>query len=247
VIEDNAINRLVIREMLAKHGHSVVEAFDGEEGVRLAGMDKFDLIFMDISMPRMDGIEATKAIRTGDGPCKNVSIIALTAHALSDEVAQFKEAGMQEVLVKPVTGEALASILRAYCKTSHERANLAPTPLIDTAVLAELFEAMGDALSQTLLQDFVKQVESTLATLADPTAQSCSETLRPEIHKLSGSAAMFGAIAFTQDLRALEALCKAGQLDQAQQLIEQLPDVWETTIAALHGYQHRSISLNDQN
>jgi PAS domain S-box-containing protein len=115
VVEDNAINRLVVREMLIKHGHSVVEAVDGEDGVRLAGETKFDLIFMDISMPRMDGIVATQYIRASDGPCKAVAIIALTAHALPEEVTRFKSAGMQEVLIKPVTGVALEQVLTSYC------------------------------------------------------------------------------------------------------------------------------------
>ena len=250
VIEDNAINRLVIREMLAKHGHSVSEAIDGEEGVRLAGKTKFDLIFMDISMPRMDGIEATKAIRAGDGPCKNVSIIALTAHALAEEVAQFKAAGMQEVLVKPVTGHALASILRGYCKSKPIAAAQSEADtimVIDRPVLAELFEAMGEALSQSLTHDFVKQVETTLAKLMAPEAKACIEVLRAEIHKLCGSAALFGAIAFTQELRTLEALCKAGASEDVPRQLLTLTPVWDKTRAALLSYDpNLSKSLTNQ-
>jgi K+-sensing histidine kinase KdpD len=68
VVEDNAINRAVARELLQSDGHRVTEAVDGAEGVRLAALHPFDLILMDISMPRMDGRQATAAIRAGGGP-----------------------------------------------------------------------------------------------------------------------------------------------------------------------------------
>ena len=241
VVEDNAINRLVVREMLIKHGHNVVEAVDGEDGVRRASETKFDLIFMDISMPRMDGMAATRAIRDGGGPCKAVSIIALTAHALTDEVERFKAAGMQEVLVKPVTGAALTQILASYCHPAP-----APTTsrvhrtedLLDLHMLAELYETMGESLSQSLMQDFIKQVEGQLAVLLDPANPLPLEVLRREIHRLSGSAAMFGAKAFTQNLREIETLCKSGAAPEAMQQLQGLPPLWAQTLAALHQHAH---------
>ena len=237
VVEDNAINRLVIREMLLKHGHRVTEAVDGEEGVRQASQRRFDLIFMDISMPRMDGIAATKAIRAGDGPCQSVAIIALTAHALTDEIARFKAAGMQEVLVKPVTGEALSHILTSYCPATTSGPQALPIALtaagIDTLVLAELFETMGETLSHSLRQDFVLQVDGQLADLLDPAATPTLEALRRDIHRLSGAAALFGASGFTQNLREIESLCKAGAQQEARNRLQDLPPIWENTRAAL--------------
>ena len=82
VIEDNEINRLVAREMLTDLGAKVAEATDGSAGVEAAGRDAFDLILMDISMPRLDGVEATRRIREGTGPNRVTPIVALTAHVL---------------------------------------------------------------------------------------------------------------------------------------------------------------------
>lgn len=236
VVEDNAINRLVIREMLLKHGHRVTEAVDGEEGVRQTSQRRFDLIFMDISMPRMDGIDATKAIRAGDGPCQSVAIIALTAHALTEEIARFKAAGMQEVLVKPVTGAALTHILSTYCPTKSGPQALPETLTaagLNTQVLAELFETMGETMSHSLRQDFVLQVDGQLGDLLDPATPPTLEALRRDIHRLSGAAALFGASGFTQSLREIESLCKAGAQQEVRNRLQDLPPIWENTRAAL--------------
>ena len=112
VVEDNHINLFVVREMLEKDGHTVVEAHDGKEGVALCKKQKFDAILMDISMPRMDGIEATTAIREGNGPSAKTPIIALTAHALPDEIIKFNEAGMNDTLIKPISRKQLRKSLR---------------------------------------------------------------------------------------------------------------------------------------
>ena len=113
VVEDNAINRLVVGEMLQGDGHKVHEARNGEEGIALAEQLPFDLIFMDISMPIMDGVQATQRIRAQSGKSGRVPIVALTANALPEDVARFREAGMLDVLVKPVTRESLRRVLRS--------------------------------------------------------------------------------------------------------------------------------------
>ena len=114
LVEDNEINRFVAREMLQGVGHLIVEATNGREGVNMADAARFDLILMDISMPGMDGMEATRAIRAGSGPCRDVPILGLTAHALPEEIERFVEAGMQDCLTKPIRIETLEKALRSH-------------------------------------------------------------------------------------------------------------------------------------
>ena len=89
VVEDNEINRMVAREMLERNGCVVTEAVDGQDGVRAAEADAFDLILMDISMPKLDGTAAARMVKSGHGPNAGTPIIALTAHALPADVARF--------------------------------------------------------------------------------------------------------------------------------------------------------------
>ncbi|WP_173403725.1 response regulator [Paracoccus marcusii] len=106
VVEDNEVNRMVVREMLHARNCDVVEAVDGQQGVDAALAQRFDLIFMDISMPRMDGITAATRIRA-QGPNVATPIIALTAHARPADQDRFQAAGMSATLTKPLSFQAL--------------------------------------------------------------------------------------------------------------------------------------------
>lgn len=117
VVEDNQINRFILREMLVAEGHSVSEAVNGLEGVAMAQVHRYDLVFMDISMPVLDGIAATVRLRAGTGPCANAPIVALTAHALPDDRALFLASGMNAVLNKPLDRAMLLHVLSELTTT----------------------------------------------------------------------------------------------------------------------------------
>jgi CheY-like chemotaxis protein len=114
MVEDNEVNRAILRAFLGKLGHEVEEAHDGEEGVRLAELRRYDLIFMDISMPRLSGVEATRLIRAGDGVSRDAPIVAVTAHALPAELAAFRAAGIDAVLTKPIRLKAISEAIEAH-------------------------------------------------------------------------------------------------------------------------------------
>ncbi|WP_414897803.1 ATP-binding protein [Rhodovulum sp. YEN HP10] len=109
VVEDNRVNRFIARRLLEGLGHRVTEAVDGLDGVEAAAARAYDVILMDISMPRLDGVEAARRIRaTNDCPPR---IVAMTAHALPEDLARFRAAGMADVALKPVSGARLTEIL----------------------------------------------------------------------------------------------------------------------------------------
>ena len=114
MIEDNEVNRAILRAFLGKLGHAVDEAQDGDEGIRLATLRRYDLILTDISMPRVSGVEAARAIRAGEGASRDVPIVAVTAHALPEELAAFRAAGIDGVLTKPIRLKALAETIAAH-------------------------------------------------------------------------------------------------------------------------------------
>ena len=101
LVEDNEDNRLVYRTILDHFGFVVLEAADGEEGIRRARADGPDLILMDVSIPKIDGWEATRQLKA-DPRTSSIPIIALTAHALATDRAKAQEAGCDGYLAKPV-------------------------------------------------------------------------------------------------------------------------------------------------
>ena len=101
LVEDNEDNLVVYRTILEHVGYHVIEARDGEEGVSRARSDEPDIILMDISIPKMDGWEATERLKA-DGDTSDIPIVALTAHALEEDRAKAMRAGCDGYLAKPV-------------------------------------------------------------------------------------------------------------------------------------------------
>jgi PAS domain S-box-containing protein len=105
--EDNAINQLLARKLLARDGHEVTAVSNGREAVEAIETGRFDLVLMDVQMPEMDGLEATRTIRAMASGICDVPIVAMTAHALSSDRDRCLEAGMDAFVTKPVRPEVL--------------------------------------------------------------------------------------------------------------------------------------------
>ena len=101
LVEDNEDNRAIYRTILLYGGFDVIEAVDGEEGIERARRDQPALILMDISIPKIDGWAATRALKL-DTSTMHIPIVALTAHALPDDHARAMEVGCESYLAKPV-------------------------------------------------------------------------------------------------------------------------------------------------
>lgn len=124
--DDNLINRRLARTFLNQLGILVDEASNGLEAVEACRHKNYDLIFMDIHMPEMDGLEATQRIRTlEDNPNSHVPIVALTADAMNQERAQYIKAGMNDHVSKPITETALKQMLEKWCLISSSALKLA--------------------------------------------------------------------------------------------------------------------------
>lgn len=114
VIDDNMANRMVAEALLKPLGARVVTAVDGRQGVDKAEGHAFDLILMDISMPVLDGIQATQMIRVGTGPNKATPIIAFTAHVDPDELSRLRASGFQDLITKPVRKDMMARCVERW-------------------------------------------------------------------------------------------------------------------------------------
>lgn len=113
VVEDNEKNRRLLRIILTSHGYEVSEAADGREGVALARELLPDLVFMDIQMPGLNGIEAVKILKD-DPATSSLKIIALTSFAMLGEHEKFLSAGFDGYIAKPIDTRALPGLVQGW-------------------------------------------------------------------------------------------------------------------------------------
>ena len=219
VVEDNAVNRDVAEKFLTRLGQDVTMARDGAEGVRLAGELPFDLIFMDMQMPVMDGIGATRAIRaTGN----MVPIIALTANASDDDLARCLEAGMNGFEAKPVSMARMAELIVEQVGQSRGNVAIEPASLPAVADLStaetggeegsapatapagltaeemsntrmrELIDVVGQEGFDELFAAFTMDAALLLSDLREAMAMTDPKLADRALHSLKGSAANLG-------------------------------------------------------
>jgi two-component system, cell cycle response regulator DivK len=117
VVEDNEINRDMMVRRLQRRGYTIVTAVDGQQGVDMTHSEKPDLVLMDMSLPVLNGWDATRQIK-GDPDVKNVPVVGLTAHAMVGDRDQALQAGCDDYATKPVEFEKLIELINRLIKVS---------------------------------------------------------------------------------------------------------------------------------
>ncbi|MCV2888797.1 ATP-binding protein [Ruegeria aquimaris] len=217
VVEDNEINLQVVSTMLRKQGHRVAAAVNGQAAVEQAAERPFDLILMDISMPVMDGLEATRLIRGGTGASRDTVIVAFSANVLPGDQQSFLAEGMNGFLGKPLLLKDLRRLLLEHVpKVRARRANGAADamepdgPELTRTRISEMREALGDDGTGRLLQRLAGEFDDLLAAIDDD-LQACGgwPALSDRIHKAAGSAGAFGLVEMQALLAEMEDAAKS--------------------------------------
>ncbi|MCP1199070.1 PAS domain-containing hybrid sensor histidine kinase/response regulator [Notoacmeibacter sp. MSK16QG-6] len=237
LVEDNETNRFVARAMLEEEGCTVIEAFDGLDGVAKAEQQRFDLVLMDISMPRLDGIEATREIRQGNGASKRTSIVCLTAHAMTETRQALAEAGANDCLVKPLRRKNLRTILGAIRPITEgeemsDADEAGSDEFIDKDVLAELSSLMPQDRFERSFDRFLSDLNRLKPRLARHVEDADSEATLKFAHNLAGSSGMFGAVALAEICRHIQDLASQRDLPSIVALLDDVDEVSRNTIAA---------------
>lgn len=193
VVEDVEVNRELLGEMLTREGHNVEFAANGAQAVTLAARERFDVIVMDVRMPVMDGLEATRRIRRLGLPAGAVPIVGLSANVLEEERRRYLAAGMDQCLTKPVPWPELFAALANAARPS---GRIAPAcdacvrdrelPLLDRSAA----RLTSDAVSLALLQRVVEDTERSCERLVSLPAGSPEQL--DELHRLKGTVGLFG-------------------------------------------------------
>jgi signal transduction histidine kinase/HPt (histidine-containing phosphotransfer) domain-containing protein len=210
VVDDVLMNRDIAGSFLRAAGYNVTCVGDGAAAVQAAGTTDFDVILMDVRMPEMDGLEATRRIRALDGSRGQVPIVALTAQAFTEQIGKCLEAGMDGHLAKPFTPDALVSTVVRAAQVGRPRSepcNASPTsvgsdakPLIGAELLvldSSAFDRTAGFLSPEAvagyLQTIANSAQTLLCDLRKMDALTCDgDRLADAAHTLAGSAGLLG-------------------------------------------------------
>jgi len=246
--EDNPVNQQVGEAMLAKLGLAVQFAANGEEAVRLAQAEAFDLILMDCHMPVMDGYEASAAIRAGVR-AHRVPIIALTANVMEGNRERCLAAGMDDFLGKPYSLGQLHAVLRRWMGAVADTAPADDNPPAAAAAQAadeeaaidrgfleqfrELDPAGGLALAERIVGVYLDSCGKTFAQIEEAAAAGDGEGLRRAAHSLKSSSGNVGAKPLYALLRELEGLGRDGDIEAARARLDDLRRAFARACAEL--------------
>jgi len=221
--EDNPTNRLVAIRLLERMGHKADAVGNGAQAVAANTVIAYDLIVMDVMMPEMDGLAATRTIRAGETPGRRIAILGLTAGSRSENQEACLEAGMDAVTTKPVTlarlreaiaegmAAASASVARQTRGTGGTGSGSAPgeassrlAPGEASSRLRELVEALGEEAVRDIVATFAEDVRGHLAAMRDAAEAGETERIYRLAHSVAGAAGNIGAEALAARASALE-------------------------------------------
>ena len=206
VVEDNAVNRQVAEGLLQKLGMQVSLAENGAQAIEMVNAQQFDLIFMDMQMPVMDGLSATRALRA-EG-CA-IPIAGLTANAFASDRADCLAAGMDDFVSKPVTRAKLEeAIVRLLPVAAPEAMERAPAEAVDSAQQQALIDELGPEMYQELVQQFHADASELMAEAA---AGAGTEAGIRALHSLKGMARTLGFSAVGDLAAAAEEAARDGR------------------------------------
>jgi signal transduction histidine kinase/CheY-like chemotaxis protein len=242
VVEDDLMNQAVVCGLLRHAGHRMTVACNGSEALKaISAATDIDLVLMDLQMPDMDGLEATRRIRDGQAGelGKSIPIVALTANAFAENRTECLTAGMNDFLTKPVILKDLSDAINRWAIDRSVSASDS-TLVFDPSALTELSKISGDSATdfgQEMLTLFLLTLRPTLGTIADAYEASEMKELQRAVHSLKSSSASVGGVELSKLSAKYEAVLREGATPDAtlvQQFtaaVERFEAATQTTLA----------------
>jgi len=241
VAEDNRVNQELVLELLRQRGHTAAVAADGAEALKALHREHFDAVLMDVQMPNLSGLEATRAIRDSEKSTgRHVPIVAMTAHAMKGDRERCLEAGMDDYVAKPIQAaelfaavEGVTSPSGASGKSAHPEKAAAGG--LDPKTVLKHFG--GDAgLLHRLADIFRDDCPRMLTEIRKALKAGNAEAVARAAHALKGAAANFGVGDVVGTAKRLEAAGREGDLRQAKAVYTELEKVLPAFLGALAAF-----------
>jgi PAS domain S-box-containing protein len=216
--EDSTLNQRLALLLLEKLGYGADVAVNGVDALETLRRQQYDVVLMDVEMPEMDGLEASRRIHHEWPGGERPRIIAMTANAMEGDREICLAAGMDDYVSKPIHPEELADALRR-CAPVHERS------VLDPGALEQLRARAGDrAFVRKLVDTFLGDAPALLATLRSACEDAAAERLRRAAHTLKSNARVFGATRLAELCQELETVAKAEALARGPELVDQIDE-----------------------
>jgi PAS domain S-box-containing protein len=239
LVEDNAVNQMLASAILKKAGHRVDLATDGIEGVESVRNNVYDVVLMDIQMPNMDGLEATRHIRAMDDQSKaNVYIVAITANALLGDRETCLSAGMNDYLPKPIDQKRLLAALEVVqsdipAGTQSDDIVEDTEAVINEADFRNLEETVGADAVANMVGITLASAPATMALIQAANAEGDLEKIKKEAHDMGSNFGNFGAARLHSHIVELTKACREGRAARASLLVNQMPEILDEAVAAV--------------
>jgi PAS domain S-box-containing protein len=231
--EDNNMNQKVALRLLERLGYGADVAVNGLEAIEALERRAYDVVLMDVQMPKLDGLDATRRICERWPAESRPHIIAMTANALPEDREACFAAGMNDYVAKPIRAEELVAALKRVKPLSTDDGREDGDVKLDDSALRNLRDLGGDDFLGEVIDAFLTEAPELLATLGRALEDGSKEELRRAAHTLKSNGATLGAVEFSELCRTLEQRAKAGELDRASELVERIEQEYRPLEQAL--------------
>jgi PAS domain S-box-containing protein len=235
--EDNAVNQKVALRLLERLGYGADVVSNGLEALEALERRRYDVVLMDVQMPELDGLDASRRICERWPAETRPRIIAMTANALPEDREACFAAGMDDYVAKPIRPDELAQALSRTRPLGKENEMSSDEGVsFDAAALENLRELGGDDFLAEVIDTFLEDAPALLATIRRSLDEEDADELRRAAHTLKSNGSTLGAERFSELCRELEQRAKNGQLEGASELVDRIEQAYaslEETLAAL--------------
>jgi signal transduction histidine kinase/FixJ family two-component response regulator len=234
LVEDNTFNQIVALAILKKLGFYADTVANGKQAIETLGKNSYDLVFMDIQMPEMDGIEATRIIRDSQSEVldHDIPVIAMTAHATEEDRIRCLEAGMNDYISKPIQTQRVLEAIERHLFSDMFPESVSAVPdqgadkIFDKSRLLELLE--GDmVLFKQLIKDYLEDIPIHMNKMKQALRTGDTEKIRFHAHSIKGESGNLGAQILSEAAFKMEIAAKNGEMDNIHSLAQSLESAFE--------------------
>ncbi|MGI9545232.1 MAG: PAS domain S-box protein, partial [Cyclobacteriaceae bacterium] len=232
LVDDNLVNRQVAFEILKKSGCEVALATNGYEALTKVKNHQYDIVFMDIQMPHMDGVTATKKLKEmelEDLP----PIVAMTAYSMQDDRQRFLDAGLDDYLPKPIKAHNLIEKVRKWVLSESiseekpvESIPMTNGSIINQEVIEQLARYSGVEVIEDILREFEDEAQEQIMNCHQSLKSSDYKNILSNLHTLKGNAGTLGIEKVASNARSIEANLKEANYDNIEEDLRKLNEVF---------------------